>query len=78
LGFRIGQSSGEWDVAISLYPADWPFAIFKVLMGEHPKYGKQGVFECVVRREEKMAERDTEKMTEWLDIKLDTLSSDRH
>jgi hypothetical protein len=35
LGFRIGQSSGEWDVAISLYPADWPFAIFKVLMDEH-------------------------------------------
>ena len=23
-----------------------------------------------------MAERDTEKMTEWLDIKLDTLSSE--
>jgi hypothetical protein len=35
LGFRIGQSSGECDVAISLYPADWPFAIFKVLTGEH-------------------------------------------
>jgi DNA-binding protein H-NS len=29
-----------------------------------------------VRREEKMAERGTEKMTEWLDIKLDTLSSE--
>jgi hypothetical protein len=36
LGFRIGQSSGECDAAISLYPADWPFAIFKVLTGEHP------------------------------------------
>jgi len=36
LGFRIGQSSGECDVAISLYPADWPFAIFKVLTDEHP------------------------------------------
>jgi hypothetical protein len=36
LGFRIGQSSGECDVAISLYPADWPLAIFKVLTGEHP------------------------------------------
>jgi hypothetical protein len=23
-------------VAISLYPADWPFAIFKVLTGEYP------------------------------------------
>jgi len=22
-------------MAISLYPADWPFAIFKVLTGEH-------------------------------------------
>jgi hypothetical protein len=35
LGFRIGQSSGECDVAISLYPADWPFAICKVLADEH-------------------------------------------
>ena len=35
LGFRIGQSSRECDVAISLYLADWPFAIFKVLTGEH-------------------------------------------
>ena len=26
-------------MAISLYPADWPFAIFKVLTGEHPKSG---------------------------------------
>src|SRR5262245_46649549 len=31
---------------------------------------------CVVRRAGKMAERGTEKMTEWLDIKLDTLSSE--
>jgi len=23
-------------MAISLYPVDWPFAIFKVLPGEHP------------------------------------------
>jgi hypothetical protein len=36
LGFRIGQSSGECDVAISLYPVDWPFTIVKVLTGEHP------------------------------------------
>jgi hypothetical protein len=25
------------DVAISLYPVDWPFAIFKVLTGEHQR-----------------------------------------
>jgi hypothetical protein len=24
-------------VALALYPADWPFAIFKVLTGEHLK-----------------------------------------
>src|SRR2546427_3791245 len=35
LGFRIGQSSEECDVVISLYSADWPCAIFKVLTGEH-------------------------------------------
>src|SRR6266404_5253267 len=35
LGFRIGQSSEECDVVISLYSADWPFVIFKVLTGEH-------------------------------------------
>src|SRR6266699_2514465 len=38
LGFRIGQSSEECDVVISLYSADWPFAIFKVLTGEHPSH----------------------------------------
>ena len=26
-------------MAISLYPVDGPFAIFKVLTGEHPKHG---------------------------------------
>ena len=26
-------------MAISLYPGDWPFAIFKVLTGEHPPDG---------------------------------------
>src|SRR5882672_11172942 len=35
LGFRLGQSSEECDVVISLYSADWPFVIFKVLTGEH-------------------------------------------
>jgi hypothetical protein len=30
-------------VAISLYPADWLFAIFKVLTGEHPTLEKQQI-----------------------------------
>src|SRR5882724_1376879 len=38
LGFRLGQSSEECDVVISLYSADWPFVIFKVLTGEHPPH----------------------------------------
>jgi hypothetical protein len=28
-------------VAISLYPVDWPFAIFKVLTGEHLEVQKR-------------------------------------
>ena len=35
VGVRLGQSFGACAVAISLSPVDWPFAMFKVLMGEN-------------------------------------------
>jgi|SRR5882724_1973673 len=46
LGFRLGQSSEECDVVISLYSADWPFVIFKVLTGEHREVSQDNVQHC--------------------------------
>ena len=51
-------------MAISLYPVDWPLAIFKVLTGEHLRALAEG---NSIRATARIVQVDKDAMCPWLD-----------